>query len=736
MKSIYLKYIVGLVLIFSFFSNPTLGFFKSYDSSLQSMGLCDAIEASSSTSLFSLSVNTILSSTPQFGDEPSINWIVEDEPEEPPCICDGCVGGSCTLPSCPCGTTVNTGIHCRCTIVSCSWIGSCSGCGCPPPPTGMRFRGCYHPENAPAPSAPQDIRITSPRSCILTSDTRRMFYSGSVTFRGNNATNNRSGDSLGRPPDLFYPSKTIGVSQGQTYTADPVARSLNRCRNRTTGPSVTGDFTVNWVPEVISIEPVEPHPNRGDHPDWGVSGRIDSANANYLEETYGCEPDNPKTFKVVFRDRDGCGDIWNGASADTNICGGTRNRNMYLRAVRSGTNSQFSISSNPYDVSCSGNQVTAYFDLEFTGSSVLHLDLQAKADDIVGNTSGWVKPSSGVPHWSYDGAGPSFNIDVQEIIAARELLVQWEVEDDTNNMSGIRGIRMFAELDKGQVFLNDDEYGSIVYTEFETDEREVEKESRTVNVDSWDEELAWEEFRDIVEARQTTALSSGERHHVDVGINQDGNLHFRIEAVDGACNLNHQSDTLELGTPWIATRGGFVHSEGGFDLATKRATYGNLAFDISADSFSIPSGEQTSLSTELLTIGSGSIPNLGSNQIFYRLVGYDKQLNKGWYDELWARANVRDPNGEMWTLVDSSNGNSVSVEGTDGSVDAFVLTESELRDNCRDSQHAYFIDGNLLVNEEGRPYYENIGRDGVNGCIFVVSGNMIIDEGVWKSGGQ
>jgi len=113
------------------------------------------------------------------------------------------------------------------------------------------------------------------------------------------------------------------------YTINSFANSLNRCEGDIDGPELSRKFQVNYVPRVLSIEPLE-------NPNDGVSGNKDSQGP----DEFGCSVDNPKTFRVTFRDDGngegggkGCGDLYEGFDRETNICGGVQDPILSLQAI-------------------------------------------------------------------------------------------------------------------------------------------------------------------------------------------------------------------------------------------------------------------------------------------------------------------------------------------------------------------------------------------------------------------
>jgi hypothetical protein len=619
-------------------------------------------------------------------------------------ICS-CWCNTCNPPSCPSGTTENnTGLICKygdlrnncgytCTPSGC---GSASGCY-------SSVRSCWYVENSPAPTAPTAINIqVGGKTCDLGNSVRVPYpvYGNIYGFLARGATNYRASDPIrGRIPQLTYQYRFlsavsswldtstryfpyISLNQGDSYSVSAQSKSANRCEGDALGGTISRDFVVNNIPRVISITPIG-------NPNDGVSGNINYDGSN---NDFNCTVDNPKVFRVVFEDLDGCGDIWSGASANTNICGGVQARSLSLRAVRSGTSTLFASSNSPQNINCSGNRVTADFTLTFEGDENFLLDMQASVRDIVGDTSGWLQPFGAV--WSYDGRRAELVIDSSAVVGVDRLNVNWTATDDVNTLSGVQSVRIYSRLNQGDILENLDDYSSIIYKD----------EGIDVHSNIGEYLLSWDSgMYSPAVSRANTSLSSSDM--VDIGINQDGSLDFKIESVDRACNFMSEESRMTLGSPWIATRGGLVYSQGNINLAMKQSLY--------SDILGMYPDEQTALSTELASSG-GTLPGdiLGNQDYVYILESYINSNIKQWYEVLRRRALARDPDMFNWTEVTE-------------------ITQEQLF-VCENDSHVYFVDGNLTVNPND---YENLATspEGISGCIFIVKGNITITEGDYKS---
>lgn len=428
----------------------------------------------------------------------------------------------------------------------------------------------------------------------------------------------------------------------------------------------------------IAIEPV----------DGGtVSGRIVEVNNHDL-----CEVDNPKIFRVYFEAENG------------NIC--EEEIGLSLQAVVQGAPLPFSGPVSPSSTTCDEeeNVIQSDFFLEFDGGdSVVDLFIQAKAD-FGGSSTGWV---TGLP-WSYNGQGPNLVEDPNfiTITGVQTLNVNWDITGVTSDI-GVGAVRILSRLEMGNVLMSNEDYGPIFY-----EGEEIEGIDETLNEENmwyevWLDELVDEEDYPV-------------NHEVDIGINQDGFLHFKIEVVDEACNYASQQGKIQLGSPWIATRGGLVYSGGDINLAIKQSFYGDI---ISLDFQEYPKypyiseDELTSITSELIAAsgvyGFASLGFISEEKKYpYDLDEYEKSVNHSWYEALLSLANSRDPERQIWRIVEDAEDEDFNLR------------------ICRTNQFVYFVENDLQIDPM---FYENLALNDLGGCIFVVKGDINISGGSFKS---
>ncbi len=168
--------------------------------------------------------------------------------------------------------------------------------------------------------------------------------------------------------------------------------------------------------------------------------------------------------------------------------------------------------------------------------------------------------------------------------------------------------------------------------------------------------------------------------------------------------------------PWITTIGGLVHIEEDINLELRDLLYKNILGREVVSEYN-----KTAISSELLT-SSKSLPlggeeptkELGWGEKIYTMGGYNKQINRPWYDMLLNRAQTRNPSGILWTEV---------------------TQEEELDlEKCKDEEnHIYFIKTEKF--EIDPSIYKDLANNEKDGCIFIVhqETEVAITQGDYES---
>lgn len=230
---------------------------------------------------------------------------------------------------------------------------------------------------------------------------------------------------------------------------------------------------------------------------------------------------------------------------------------------------------------------------------------------------------------------------------------------------------------------------------------------------------------------------------LDIGDNEGDVFELLINPFDNACNTDDYIHNLGLGGPWIITKGGVVFSSGGFNMSVQNLE-GNQP--ISPDPYFTGDfgfiKDEADIGTEVVTSGSSSqllelihSAKLGSSGVR----GYQDANNRQgyWFNELSRRfrsRNTSDPSKYTHvelgsTTLSGATSDSSCVPGTSCviTVDGNLTVESNF---VCDTRAVFLVSGNINVSP-------NISASSSNsGCMFVASGDIIIGEGEYQSGGS
>lgn len=238
---------------------------------------------------------------------------------------------------------------------------------------------------------------------------------------------------------------------------------------------------------------------------------------------------------------------------------------------------------------------------------------------------------------------------------------------------------------------------------------------------------------------------------IDMKDNEGNAFEFVINAFDNACNAGEHIYNLNLGSPWIITKGGIVFSSGGANITVQNVE-GNEPF--SQDSYWTGAfrflKDEADLSSEILTGGSSNLPTLinGAKLGSVRVTQYSDMNNRSnyWYGELSRRFTHRSlVNPEEYTILTFPSNTVLSektsniVSGSDGEIGCnedttcVVTVEGNLTINenylC-DTRTAFLVNGNITVNPNV------IASNTASGCIFVSSNDITIADGQYHSSGS
>lgn len=235
---------------------------------------------------------------------------------------------------------------------------------------------------------------------------------------------------------------------------------------------------------------------------------------------------------------------------------------------------------------------------------------------------------------------------------------------------------------------------------------------------------------------------------IEIGENREGSLIFYLTAFDDAGNVSmpQYNDSVFNIDDWLVTDGGLVYSQGGSTFVTKTFTtdpgwtgilppFTALATeslrydlaDLSSELFAQgPSSlDPSSLVNSSLT-GSYNIRNYTETKVksYYNnfLEAYERNKSKLGNDikeyEINSDFELNQKN-QLNPYCGPSNQTEYCVLKIAGNV---IINGSEPKNFACDRKSAIFVNGNLSINPP-------ILDESTTGCIFIVSGNVLIGEG-------
>lgn len=223
--------------------------------------------------------------------------------------------------------------------------------------------------------------------------------------------------------------------------------------------------------------------------------------------------------------------------------------------------------------------------------------------------------------------------------------------------------------------------------------------------------------------------------NMNIGANREGSLIYHTTVFDNACNTNQSYSLFNL-EDWIVTYGGLVYSSGGIEFSVKDVEnpeiWNPVALlnkikpsyaDISSELYGTASTNPSSLKKSLLTKSFSISPFKG-----FKGVDYYKDVKN-----TFERREIGIPNI-------TKMGNTVSLEGNLGIPDSSIKVLDRIGNltvgtpsnafTCN-GKGIIFVSGNLTI--ENNILNSNRNSDA---CIFVVKGNVIINQGSNSSGGS
>ena len=234
---------------------------------------------------------------------------------------------------------------------------------------------------------------------------------------------------------------------------------------------------------------------------------------------------------------------------------------------------------------------------------------------------------------------------------------------------------------------------------------------------------------------------------VDIGENREGSILFYLTVFDDAGNMGTLSQIFDL-DDWFITDGGLAYSAQGTSFVTKRSVNpwtGILPpFTVSGWVESM-TNVKADLSSEMWAEDISVLDNYSSGVQSYSINGHGGNDITDYYKTLLEAYEERKSSIDG-SLEDKpmsgtiAQGSVLTAGSLCGPTTYCVLRYGQslrIKDNLRcNTKAVFFIDGDLTMEPPIRG--AGIGSDknaasNTFGCIFVVSGNLIIEEGVSAS---
>jgi len=234
---------------------------------------------------------------------------------------------------------------------------------------------------------------------------------------------------------------------------------------------------------------------------------------------------------------------------------------------------------------------------------------------------------------------------------------------------------------------------------------------------------------------------------VDIGENREGSILFYLTVFDDAGNMATLSQVFDL-DDWFITDGGLAYSAQGTSFVTKRSVNpwtGILPpFTVSGWVESM-TNVKADLSSEMWAEDISVLDNYSSGVQSYSINGHGGNDITDYYETLLEAYEERKSSIDG-SLEDKpmsgtiAQGSVLTAGSLCGPTTYCVLRYGQslrIKDNLRcNTKAVFFIDGDLTMEPPIRG--AGIGSDknaasNTFGCIFVVSGNLIIEEGVSAS---
>ncbi len=360
----------------------------------------------------------------------------------------------------------------------------------------------------------------------------------------------------------------------------------------------------------------------------------------------------------------------------------------------------------------------------------------------------WVNPMNPATltntTWTIDKGIPSisFTNGATPVVSGNTLRINWSATDDKNLYSIVGNIYVSDgnNADARPITLVSSTSSSGVIS-FTTPFTPQSITASTV-IGHLTQGVAFKVASNMAVASHTGSIT------VDIGANREGSLNFYLTVFDDAGNMSTQYQSFDL-DDWFVTDGGLAYSAEGTSFVTKRTLLDwNLKlppYDVTGRGETLVSSK-ADLSTEMWAEGISVLDNYTQGVNSYSINGHGGNDSSDYYLTLLEAYEERKSNFVTEDLNDKPMDNDIAPGAvlTAGSLcgpDPFCVLRYEdtlrISDNLRcNTKAVFFVDGNLIIEPPLRG--AGIGSDknaasDTFGCIFVVSGNLIIEEGASAS---
>ncbi|MFA5623264.1 MAG: hypothetical protein WC981_03480 [Candidatus Dojkabacteria bacterium] len=325
--------------------------------------------------------------------------------------------------------------------------------------------------------------------------------------------------------------------------------------------------------------------------------------------------------------------------------------------------------------------------------------------------------------WSFDFTNPEVSSPESTVSGPTNIRFGWSVQD---------AIGLYAVV--GNIYVSDTVEKAENITEAVLTSTGVKT---TINPYLPQRQGNTGDLRDgyIAKAINIGGITQNGSLNMNIGANREGSLIYHTTVFDNACNTNQSYSLFNL-EDWIVTYGGLVYSSGGIEFSVKDVENPDIwnpvallnkikpAYaDISSELYGTASTNPSSLKKSLLTKSFSISPFKG-----FKGVDYYKDVKN-----TFERREIGIPNI-------TKMGNTVSLEGNLGIPDSSIKVLDRIGNltvgtpsnafTCN-GKGIIFVSGNLTI--ENNILNSNRNSDA---CIFVVKGNVIINQGSNSSGGS